>query len=154
MLPVQIWINLSILWSLQPLYSSIRHPFGNNARLIFWYNYPNQDTHQSICTAFLWLHMERKVGFLTNRACPPEQVHAIAWSLCVLTIQIHRYAYTCMLTKTDVNIHKPMPKNVRIRVIQTQVTAMYVHARRTYVRRTLNQIGSEKVQRFWFTMQS
>ena len=37
---------------------------------------------------------------------------------------------------------------------RTQVTAMYVHARRTYVRRTLNQIGSEKVQGFLSTTQS
>ena len=31
-------------------------------------------------------------------------------------IQVHRYAYTCMLTKTDVNIHKPMSISVRIQV--------------------------------------
>ena len=53
-------------------YSSIYHPFQNDVRLIFCYNYPNQDTHGSvstICMAFVWLHREKcEFSTATKRA--------------------------------------------------------------------------------------
>ena len=67
-----IWIYVHLPFGARNRYSSIYHPFQSNVRLIFCYNYPNQDTHGSvstICMAFVWLHIEKcEFSSATKRA--------------------------------------------------------------------------------------